>query len=74
VGTHVESPWHFYGSGKTCTDYPLEKFMGRAVAIAADAAFGWLPLPVASRDVSRLAAWAAPRGSTVVVLALKELR
>lgn len=34
VGTHVESPWHFYGSGKTCTDYPLEKFMGRAVAIA----------------------------------------
>ena len=32
--------------------------MGRAVAIAADAALGWLPLPVASRDVSRLAAWA----------------
>ncbi len=30
VGTHVESPWHFYGQGKTCADYPLEHFMGKA--------------------------------------------
>lgn len=28
VGTHVESPWHFYHSGKTISDFPLEKFMG----------------------------------------------
>jgi len=34
VGTHVESPWHFYGRGNTCTDYPLEKFIGRAVLVA----------------------------------------
>ena len=33
VGTHVEAPWHFYGQGKTCTDYPLEKFMGPAVLL-----------------------------------------
>lgn len=30
VGTHVESPWHFYRSGKTITDFPVEKFMGPA--------------------------------------------
>ena len=33
VGTHIESPWHFYGRGHTCTDYPLEKFMGSALRI-----------------------------------------
>ncbi|MEW6238651.1 MAG: cyclase family protein [Candidatus Omnitrophota bacterium] len=30
VGTHVESPWHYYHEGKTITDFPLEHFMGRA--------------------------------------------
>lgn len=29
VGTHVESPWHFYHAGKSISDFPLEKFMGR---------------------------------------------
>ena len=33
VGTHIESPWHFYGKGNTCTDYPLEKFMGKATVV-----------------------------------------
>lgn len=33
VGTHIESPWHFYGHGRTCTDYPLNKFMGPALRI-----------------------------------------
>ena len=28
VGTHIESPWHFYGERETCSDYPLDKFMG----------------------------------------------
>ena len=31
VGTHVESPWHFYGKGKTCAEFPLEHFMGPAM-------------------------------------------
>lgn len=38
VGTHVESPWHFYGHGKTCTDYPLDKFMGKARLLALQSA------------------------------------
>ncbi len=29
VGTHVESPWHYYHTGKSISDFPLEKFMGR---------------------------------------------
>lgn len=33
VGTHIEFPWHFYGSGRACTDYPLEKFMGPALRV-----------------------------------------
>jgi len=33
VGTHIESPVHFYFKGKTCTDYPLEHFMGRAALV-----------------------------------------
>ena len=33
VGTHVESPWHFYGAGKTCAEYPLEHFMGPAALL-----------------------------------------
>ena len=31
VGTHVETPWHFYQTGKTISDFPLSAFMGRAV-------------------------------------------
>lgn len=30
VGTHIESPWHFYGDRQTCSDLGLEKFMGPA--------------------------------------------
>jgi arylformamidase len=33
VGTHVESPWHFRGEGKTCSDFGLDKFMGRATLL-----------------------------------------
>ncbi len=33
VGTHVESPWHFYGKGKTCAEYPIEHFMGPAALL-----------------------------------------
>lgn len=37
VGTHIESPFHFYVNDtkmrKTCTDYPLEKFMGPATML-----------------------------------------
>src|SRR5690606_27217336 len=33
VGSHIESPWHFYGEGKTCTDYPLDFFMGTAALL-----------------------------------------
>lgn len=33
VGTHVESPWHFYGKGKTCAEYPVEHFMGVAALL-----------------------------------------
>lgn len=33
VGTHVESPWHFYGAGRTIADFPPESFMGRAVLL-----------------------------------------
>lgn len=39
VGTHIESPFHFYVDDpqgrKTCTDYPLEKFMGPATILRA---------------------------------------
>ena len=31
VGTHVESPAHFYEGGKDLTGFPLTSFMGRAV-------------------------------------------
>lgn len=30
VGSHIESPWHFYGEGNTCTDYALDYYMGPA--------------------------------------------
>ena len=33
VGTHIESPVHYYFKGNTCTDYPLERFMGRAALV-----------------------------------------
>jgi len=33
VGTHVESPRHFYMEGKGCEDYPLQQYMGRAVLL-----------------------------------------
>jgi kynurenine formamidase len=36
VGTHVESPLHFYFTGRTCTDYPLDHFMGRATILATE--------------------------------------
>ncbi|MBI4558955.1 MAG: cyclase family protein [Candidatus Hydrogenedentes bacterium] len=40
VGTHIESPWHFYGKGNTCTDYPLEKFMGRTILLKSNPSAG----------------------------------
>ncbi|MBX7257786.1 MAG: cyclase family protein [Candidatus Hydrogenedentes bacterium] len=36
VGTHIESPVHFYFKGKTCTDYPLDHFMGKAALLTTD--------------------------------------
>jgi len=33
VGTHVESPAHFYEGGRDITSYPLEAFYGRAVLL-----------------------------------------
>lgn len=38
VGTHVESPYHFYFKGNSCTDYPLEHFMGKAALLKTDIA------------------------------------
>lgn len=38
VGTHIESPYHFYFKGNTCTDYPLEHFMGTATLLTTDIA------------------------------------
>lgn len=35
VGTHIEGPLHFFGSGaKALSDFPLSTFMGRAVVLA----------------------------------------
>lgn len=48
VGTHVESPWHFYGKGKTCAEFPLEHFMGPAALLD--------PLPTADEPLVRLPA------------------
>ena len=36
VGTHIESPVHFYFKGKTCTDYSLDHFMGKATLLKTD--------------------------------------
>lgn len=33
VGTHVETPAHFYDGGKDVTAFPLEAFFGRAVLL-----------------------------------------
>lgn len=33
VGTHVESPWHYYEEGNTCADYPLDHYMGKATLL-----------------------------------------
>jgi len=33
VGTHVETPAHFYPGGRDATDLPLETFYGRAVLL-----------------------------------------
>ncbi len=38
VGTHIESPYHFYFKGNSCTDYPLEHFMGQATLLKTDIA------------------------------------
>jgi arylformamidase len=38
VGTHIESPYHFYFKGKSCTDYPLDHFMGKATLLTTDIA------------------------------------
>ena len=38
VGTHIESPAHFYDGGMDLTGYPLTTFMGRAVLLDIDEA------------------------------------
>lgn len=38
VGTHIESPYHFYFKGNSCSDYPLEHFMGKAALLKTDIA------------------------------------
>lgn len=32
-GTHIDAPWHMVEKGKRLTDFPIEKFVGRAVLI-----------------------------------------
>ncbi len=46
VGTHIESPWHFYGAGDTCSDYPLGKFMGPATLLKGTLPVGHDEVPV----------------------------
>jgi len=36
VGTHVETPAHFFEEGKDITEFPLTTFMGRAVLLEVD--------------------------------------
>jgi len=44
VGTHVESPAHFFEDAKTVVDFPLERFLGRAVLLSVPAASDHIPL------------------------------
>jgi arylformamidase len=30
-GTHIDSPWHMTGDGKRLSDFPIERFIGRAM-------------------------------------------
>lgn len=30
-GTHIDAPWHMLADGKRLTDFPIERFVGRAV-------------------------------------------
>ncbi len=32
-GTHIDAPWHMLSEGKRLTDFPIEKFIGRAVLL-----------------------------------------
>jgi len=40
VGTHVESPAHFFEDGEDCAALPLERFFGRAVLLDITDALG----------------------------------
>jgi len=31
LGTHIDAPWHLLADGKKLSDYPIAKFIGRAV-------------------------------------------
>jgi arylformamidase len=33
LGTHIDAPWHMLPDGKRISDYPIEKFIGKAVLI-----------------------------------------
>lgn len=48
VGTHIESPWHFYGDRETCSDFPLDKFLGPARLLKGILPAGEDQVPVAS--------------------------
>ena len=47
VGTHVESPAHFFADAKTVVDFPLERFLGRAVLLSVPVAAECIPLTAA---------------------------
>lgn len=65
VGTHVESPWHFYGRGKTCTDYPLQKFMGQAALLRVNETDGdWATLESVRKQLE-------PRRGTFTILFIR---
>jgi len=34
-GTHIDAPWHMLKNGKRLTDFPIDKFIGRAVVLDA---------------------------------------
>lgn len=52
VGTHVESPAHFFEDAKTVVDFPLGQFLGRAVLLSVPVAAECIPLT--AEDCERL--------------------
>ena len=54
-GTHIDFPAHFLEGGKTCADYSVERFIGRAVLIDADISNGIISTKSFIRDYQALA-------------------